>query len=686
MIKDLIINFILLLSITNIHTEMRIEERNFLYNKYLKEMSFNQKDLVFKKVISNKYTTPDIKYDFNKIKELIKKYNFPETYNFFKDENIKANIKNQQSCGSCWAFAATSSLSYRFQKLGIDVDLSPQYLVSCFDKACDGSYLINTEFYLVKNGTVTESCMPYSSGNNSVEECIQKCKNNEEMKLYYSKNAYSTPNNYDEENFYDIVAIIMDQLINFGPVLSTIDTYEDFRALHRNKFCSDIIYRHNITEMDSKERGSHAIIIIGYGFTQNKFYWIIQNSWGYEFCDNGFAKIEFGQIGIERITFSEPYIQTNSSEKEIDVNLILDEDCNFKFDTNINIDNSQEDYFEMIFTNANFPENDLYYQCGFPSLKTKNEGFCNINEFYYEKFKGYYKFSEYQSLKVNNSFNLNFTNLSGNTFLFYGDDYIDRAYDYDLYISGERSSIVLRTYNLSEDNRLISNIYPNINSKEPLKCQHLGLIYKNWTYIYCKFTDKQIDELGGDNIDLPLVYDFKCGQKREMMTNVYKLDITKYPIFIIKKMKLNHDYLKDKSKIILFSDIEGNISEFKGENSFGAFIYIYTNDTKSMEFLHCDIPKPTKISTNYQISCFLYYDNKTKVYYNKVELSPYFYPKNASSPFEVIEEVQDIDISFTEEDEEELEINGPNPILHIPNNSKTYKVTFGIAFLFFLLI
>ena len=37
------------------------------------------------------------------------------------------------------------------------------------------------------NGTVTESCMPYSSGNKIVEECITKCKNNEEMKLFYSE-------------------------------------------------------------------------------------------------------------------------------------------------------------------------------------------------------------------------------------------------------------------------------------------------------------------------------------------------------------------------------------------------------------------------------------------------------------------------------------------------------------------
>ena len=72
---------------------------------------------------------------------------------------------------------------------------------------------------------------------------------------------------------------------------------------------------------------------------------------------------------------------------------------------------------------------------------------------------------------------------------------------------------------------------------------------------------------------------------------------------------------------------EGSISEFKGSNSFGAFIYIYINNIKSIEFLHCDIPKPSKIENNYRINCFLYYNNKPKAYFDKVELSPYFYPK-----------------------------------------------------------
>ena len=39
-------------------------------------------------------------------------------------------IKNQGYCGSCWSFASSTALSYRFHKKGINVDLSPQYPLS----------------------------------------------------------------------------------------------------------------------------------------------------------------------------------------------------------------------------------------------------------------------------------------------------------------------------------------------------------------------------------------------------------------------------------------------------------------------------------------------------------------------------------------------------------------------------
>ena len=60
-------------------------------------------------------------------------------------------------------------------------------------------------------------------------------------------------------------------------------------------------------------------------------------------------------------------------------------------------------------------------------------------------------------------------------------------------------------------------------------------------------------------------------------------------------MMFCNDYLIYKSRITLLANIEGIISEFKGNNSYWTFIYLYLNNIKTTEFLHCDISKPTKI-------------------------------------------------------------------------------------------
>ena len=65
----------------------------------------------------------------------------------------------------------------------------------------------------------------------------------------------------------------------------------------------------------SREKGTPkyaSVVIVGFGYINSKYYWLIQNSLGSDFCDNGFLKIEFGEIGIENIVFSQPYIQNES--------------------------------------------------------------------------------------------------------------------------------------------------------------------------------------------------------------------------------------------------------------------------------------------------------------------------------------------------------------------------------------
>ena len=78
------------------------------------------------------------------------------------------------------------------------------------------------------------------------------------MKLYYSKTAYSTQIYYYGGDYYDIVTIIIDQLVNYGPVIADIDLYKDFSDLYYSNNCSEI-YKY---DGYSYYTGGHAIVIV----------------------------------------------------------------------------------------------------------------------------------------------------------------------------------------------------------------------------------------------------------------------------------------------------------------------------------------------------------------------------------------------------------------------------------------
>lgn len=80
-----------------------------------------------------------------------------------------------------------------------------------------------------------------------------------------------------------------------GPVVASLNG----KALHSDDFKEGTVYS-NETASTKK---SHAISIIGWGTTQNddKEYWIIRNSWGEYWNEQGLGRIELGKniLGIE---------------------------------------------------------------------------------------------------------------------------------------------------------------------------------------------------------------------------------------------------------------------------------------------------------------------------------------------------------------------------------------------------
>ena len=105
------------------------KRKNFL-SKLTKIVSLENINQLEKDFYSNDFKDTKIEYYPQKIKKLMDEYQFPQEYNFLEDINATIRVKNQENCGCCWAHASSSALGYRYQKLGKNIDLSPQYSLS----------------------------------------------------------------------------------------------------------------------------------------------------------------------------------------------------------------------------------------------------------------------------------------------------------------------------------------------------------------------------------------------------------------------------------------------------------------------------------------------------------------------------------------------------------------------------
>ena len=197
-------------------------------------------------------------------------------------------IRNQGQCGSCWAFGATEALSDRLAiETGVDVVLSPQHLVSCDtgNYGCNGGYLNVAWNFMQKTGVVSDACYPYTSGTSGADgKCLSSCADGSKWTVYHSQKTQSASSESATQQ-----AIQKD-----GPVEAAFTVYEDFMSYKSG------VYQHTTGKM----LGGHAIKCIGWGTENGVNYWLMANSWGPSWGDNGFFKIKRGDCGsTSQMTF-----------------------------------------------------------------------------------------------------------------------------------------------------------------------------------------------------------------------------------------------------------------------------------------------------------------------------------------------------------------------------------------------
>lgn len=195
-------------------------------------------------------------------------------------------VRDQQQCGSCWAFSASEVLSDRFciaSKGQTDVVLSPQTLVSCdsSNMGCQGGYLDKAWEFMVNNGIASDQCEPYTSGSGDSGTCPTKCADGSQIKYYKAANYKHLTG----------VTNIQTELMTNGPVQVAFEVYQDFMSYKSG------VYHH----ISGSLLGGHAVVFVGWGVENGTAYWLVKNSWGTSWGEQGYFKILRGknECGIE---------------------------------------------------------------------------------------------------------------------------------------------------------------------------------------------------------------------------------------------------------------------------------------------------------------------------------------------------------------------------------------------------
>ena len=194
--------------------------------------------------------------------------------------NYITPVKNQGSCGSCVAFGATAAVEGTAQVIHTPsgVDLSEASLFYCVAEAqqgrtCATGWWVSDAMNAYQNiGVPGDSCFPYTPGDQPCNQCKDWASRALKIKAW---------------RLLSDVASMKAWISTRGPIATCFTVYSDFYN-----------YRSGVYKYASGGLvGGHCVCVVGYDDAHAC--WICKNSWGTNWGEGGFFRIEYGQCGID---------------------------------------------------------------------------------------------------------------------------------------------------------------------------------------------------------------------------------------------------------------------------------------------------------------------------------------------------------------------------------------------------
>ena len=216
-------------------------------------------------------------------------------------------MKNQSSCGSCWAFASTELIeSHVAIETGTLLELSVQQLVDCVPNAqhcgggggCTGAIVEVALDYVISNGgMVAEDTLEYTAEDGT-------CPLHEK---HFFRGSFNNEFNNDENKIImramqqeikkvagilDYVVLptndyktVMNAIAKTGPVAISVDAEKWYMY-------ESGIFSNNGVEGENWDI-NHAVVLVGYGTDEKTGleYWLVRNSWGPKWGESGYIRL-----------------------------------------------------------------------------------------------------------------------------------------------------------------------------------------------------------------------------------------------------------------------------------------------------------------------------------------------------------------------------------------------------------